>query len=197
MKIVEQRLREIPRGSPDSIGYFEFGLYQGFSFWYANNLAHAMGLNLEFHGFDSFEGLPPSSVDIHKNWSPGSYACSLEDVRASLAKWGMPLRFLLHEGWYSREMFAGVRRQVALPAPAIVVIDCDIYESAREVLRFLEDLMPKGTILIFDDYNAFGGDPNHGERKALAEYEASHPRFSRQSLFSFGPYGEAFLVTAV
>jgi len=55
-------------------GHYEFGLYRGFSFWYANNLANDMGINLEFHGSDTFEGLPPSEVDIHRNWQPGSYA---------------------------------------------------------------------------------------------------------------------------
>lgn len=37
-------------------GYYEFGLYRGFSFWFANNLAHDLGLRLDFHGFDSLRG---------------------------------------------------------------------------------------------------------------------------------------------
>ena len=182
-------------GAP--IGLYEFGLYQGFSFWYANNLAKEMGLNLEFHGFDSFEGLPPSDVDIHRNWTPGSYACSLEQVENSFAKWGMPLPYHLHKGWFSPELFARIRQSHALPVPGIVLVDSDIYESAREVLAFVGTFMVKDTILLFDDFNAFRGDPNHGERKALAEFEATHPTFRKKHLYSFGPYGEAFLVEAL
>ncbi len=179
---------------PEEIGFYEFGMYQGFSFWYANNLAHEMGLKMEFHGFDSFQGLPQSVVDIHRNWSAGSYACSLEQVQDSLAKWGMPLRYHLHQGWYSQELFTKISERHSLPVPGIILIDCDLYESAREVLAFLDSVMTSNTILMFDDYNAFGGDPNHGERKALAEFESSHPGFRKERLFAFGPYGEAFRV---
>lgn len=186
-----------PANNAKPIGFYEFGLYQGFSFWYANNLAREMGLNCEFHGFDSFEGLPISTVDIHKNWTQGSYACSLEQVEASFTKWGMPLKYHLHKGWYSDELFSTVRQQHALPSPGIALIDCDIYESACEVLSFLSTLMVKDTILMFDDFNAFRGDPNHGERKALAEFESAHPGFRKKHLFSFGPYGEAFQVEAI
>jgi O-methyltransferase len=178
-------------------GYYEFGLYRGFSFWYANNLANDMGINLEFHGFDSFEGLPPSVVDIHRNWQPGSYACGLEQVTSWLEQWKMPLPYALHKGWYSAELFAGVEMQYDLPAPAIAVIDSDLYESATEVLRMLRPRLSAGTILLFDDFNAFAGDDNHGERRALREFESKYPSFRKTHLFSFGPYGEAFEVTAV
>jgi len=150
------------RRSGEEIGFYEFGLFQGFSFWYANNLAYEMGMSMEFHGFDSFQGLPPSEVDIHRNWAPGNYACSLEQVQDSLTKWGMPLKFHLHRGWYSKQLFSTVAKRHALPVAGIALIDCDLYESAREVLSFLETLMAKNTILMFDDYNAFGGDSNHG-----------------------------------
>jgi len=71
---IHRALRRLAARGQVSSGYYEFGLYRGFSFWFANNLANDMGINLKFHGFDSFEGLPPSKVDIHRNWQPGSYA---------------------------------------------------------------------------------------------------------------------------
>jgi O-methyltransferase len=178
-------------------GYYEFGLYRGFSFWFANNLAQDLGLKLEFHGFDSFEGLPPSNVDIHRNWQPGSYACGLEQVTTWLEQWKMPLPYRLHKGWFSAELFAGIEKQYALPAPTIVVIDSDLYESATEVLRMLAPRLRVGVILLFDDFNAFAGDNNHGERRALSEFESNHPSFRKTHLFSFGPYGEAFEVSAL
>jgi O-methyltransferase len=178
-------------------GYFEFGLYRGFSFWFANNLAKEMGIKLEFHGFDSFEGLPPSEVDLHRNWQPGNYACSLEQVSSSLKQWGMPSPYTLHKGWYSAPFFAEIERRQPLPAPMIAVIDSDLYESATEVLQMLHPRLCVGTLLLFDDFNAFAGDPNHGERRALREFETVHPSFRKSSLFSFGPYGEAFEVTAL
>lgn len=178
-------------------GYFEFGLYSGFSFWFANNLAKEMGFELEFHGFDSFEGLPPSEVDVHRNWSPGNYACSLEHVSSSLTKWGMPLPYKLHKGWYSESFFAKIEQRHKLPIPSIAIIDSDLYESATEVLKMLRPFLRIGTLLLFDDFNAFSGDHNHGERRALQEFENAHPSFRKEPIFSFGPYGEAFEVTAI
>ena len=178
-------------------GYFEFGLYSGFSFWFANNLAQEMGLELDFHGFDSFEGLPASEVDVHRNWAPGSYACSFEQVRSSLEKWGMPLAYTLHKGWFSESFFTEINQRHKLPTPSIAIIDSDLYESATEVLKMLDPMLRIGTILLFDDFNAFSSDPNHGERRALQEFQDTHPSFQLKTMFSFGPYGKAFEVTAV
>lgn len=194
---VQRALARLAARGMTSGGYFEFGLYRGFSFWFANNLAKELGLELEFHGFDSFEGLPPSEVDLHRNWQPGSYACSLEQVEAQYAKWGMPLPYTLHKGWYSPELFADIDQRFELPCPAIAVVDSDLYESAVEVMRMLAPRLRVGTILLFDDYNAFGGDPDHGERRAMRDFEQAHPRFRKEHLFSFGPWGEAFEVTAI
>jgi O-methyltransferase len=172
-------------------------LYKGFSFWFANNFAHEIGLNLRFYGFDSFEGLPKSNVDIHRNWKEGSYSASIEDVNASLNKWGMQLPYSLIKGWYSKKLFEKMQREQPFDNPIIVVIDCDLYESAIEVLNFIHPKMSIGLILLFDDWNAFSGDENHGERRAVKEYENNNPSFKKSSLFSFGTYGEAFEVVNI
>ena len=39
--------------------YYEFGLYRGYTFWYAQHAADRAGLaTMRFFGFDSFAGLP-------------------------------------------------------------------------------------------------------------------------------------------
>ena len=39
--------------------YYEFGLFRGFTFLTAYQTAESLGIsNMQFHGFDSFEGLP-------------------------------------------------------------------------------------------------------------------------------------------
>lgn len=174
--------------------YLEFGLYSGFSFWFANNLANEMNLQMDFYGYNSFEGLPESRIDIHKNWAPGNYACTKDQCEMSFEKWGMPKAYFLHKGWYSEEFFGSIPKP---PAPSVVVIDCDMYESAAAVLSYLKGIIKIGTILIFDDFNAFAGDVNHGERRALREFEAINPSFKKKHMWKFGPYGEAFEVIAI
>ena len=83
------------------------------------------------------------------------------------------------------------------PPPLIAVIDSDLYESAAEVLQMLRPKVRIGMLILFDDFNAFAGDPNHGERRAIREFEAANPTFRKSQLFSFGLYGEAFEVTSI
>lgn len=173
---------------------YEFGVYRGFSFWYANQLAKQFGFNYEFYGFDSFEGLPQSQVDIHRNWSEGSYACDLISVNHQLDKWGMPLPFKLFKGFFSDISFAKFEKENDLKRCCIAVVDSDLYESCVEVLSYLKPKLGDEPIILFDDYNAFNSHNNHGERKALSEFKLANPQFNFTELFSFGPYGQAFQV---
>jgi O-methyltransferase len=39
--------------------YYEFGVFKGYAFWYAQHIAGQLGLHhMRFFGFDSFTGLP-------------------------------------------------------------------------------------------------------------------------------------------
>lgn len=172
---------------------YEFGVFRGFSFWFANQLAAQFHFDFESYGFDSFEGLPPSNVDFHRNWKPGSYACTKEAVEENLHKWGMPLPYVLHKGYFSEALFDAFEASHPAKTCRLAIIDSDLYESAVEVLHYLaKKIQTEPIIVLFDDFNAFGGDPNHGERKALAEFTSTQAQFSFSPLFSFGQYGQAF-----
>ena len=54
-----------------------------------------------------------------------------------------------------------------------------------------------GSILLFDDFNAFDKDDNHGERRALKEFEIANPKFIKKHLYDFGWHGTAFMVESV
>jgi len=59
-------------------GYYEFGLFKGFSLWFAERISHDyVGSDFHSYGFDSFEGLPDTKVDkLDLFWSKGEYAAS-------------------------------------------------------------------------------------------------------------------------
>ena len=48
--------------------------------------------------------------------------------------------------------------------------------------------------MLFDEYNAFNKDDNHGERKALKEFEINNPSFQKQHLFDFGGEGNGGII---
>ena len=196
--------RSIVRGGERNLlegyGYYEFGLFKGFSLWFAEQVSRDYrGRDFCFYGFDSFEGLPKSQVDIDPVfWAEGNYAASLEFVTAKLKEHGTDLqRVKLYKGWFSKTLFDSLRQDERFLPVSICVIDSDLFESCVEVLNFIKDLLVPGSILLFDDYNAFNKDDSHGEIRALLEFEQKNSSFRKEHLFDFGWHGVAFRVTAV
>ena len=149
---------------------------------------------MRFFGFDSFEGLPqPIEIDQDGGFKKGSYACPLTEVERNLTKrkvdWN---RTFLIDGFYDGTLNADTKRRYDIRESALVLIDCDLYASARSVLRFLEDVVREGTILMFDDWNCFSQDPNKGERKAFREFLEENPHIWAEEFVSFGWHGQSF-----
>ena len=77
----------------------------------------------------------------------------------------VPCRFPLQRLVFRRAFRGDTEEQIALPARAITVVDSDLYESEIEVLRMLGPRLRVGTNMLFDDFNAFTCDDNHGVRR--------------------------------
>ncbi|MEO8293426.1 MAG: TylF/MycF/NovP-related O-methyltransferase [Actinomycetota bacterium] len=178
--------------------YFEFGLYRGASFSVAHRLAgrYRLGPQMRFFGFDSFQGLPePAGVDVAGEFRKGDYACSRAGVTATLNRRGADWsRIHLVEGWYDRSLTEELKRSLAPAKVGVALVDCDLYESTVPVLRFLTSLLQEGSILLFDDWDCFGGSEQKGERRAFREFLEENPRFAAERWIRFGRRGQAFVV---
>jgi hypothetical protein len=53
---------------------------------------------------------------------------------------------------------------------SIIWIDGDLYSSARDVLKFIQNFLQNGTIIIFDDWFSYRGSPALGEQRAFYEW---------------------------
>lgn len=177
--------------------YWEFGVFRGFSFWFAEMVARQhKPSDFYFYGFDSFEGLPKSKVDGSKPaFAGGHYAVSQEFTVKKLKELGVDFtKAKLFKGFYSKELFSKLQKNNTFLPISICTVDVDIYESCVEVLDFIKDYLVAGSIILFDDYNCFFEDDNHGERRALREFEQKNPKFKKEHLFDFGWHGAAFRV---
>lgn len=126
----------------------EFGVYQGLGL---ESIAERSRINLgggiPIYGFDTFEGMPKTSVTLHDNcaeiWRPGGYAdTSMEAVQkrvpeAHLIKGNFNTLPALITYGIDRVRFAR--------------LDCDLYESYRDALRLLSPSLWYGTVLLFDE----------------------------------------------
>lgn len=184
----------------DDYGYYEFGLFKGFSFWFAEQISRPYAdQGFRFYGFDSFQGMPRPGIDKKiPQWSKGTYSASLEFVESILKQNGTDLsRIKLFKGYYFTRYFKQLEAKEKFPPASICVIDSDLYESCVPVLEFIGKHLVKGAFLIFDDYNIHIDNKKHGEARALQEYEERHPEFSKEYLFSFNPCGVVFRVISV
>jgi O-methyltransferase len=197
---IEQCLRRLGESDPGRSGdYMEFGVFKGYAFWHAQRIARASRLDsMRFFGFDSFAGLPaPKGVDAtpDETFYQGQYACKKATVEHNLNARGVDWdRTFLIEGFFAESLTAATREAYGMERVALALIDCDLYESTVQVLAFLGPLMDHGTILMFDDWNAFDGDDDRGQRRAWREFLAKHDQWSAEPWFSYGHYGQVFVV---
>jgi O-methyltransferase len=176
--------------------YYEFGLFRGYTLHHAEKTARKLQFDaMSFHGFDSFQGLPVvEGIDrMGQQFFEGQFACSKEGVTANLRRHGTDLsRVTLTEGFFCDSLTEELKRRSDFARAAVAFIDCDLYSSTRDVLAWLESLLQDGSMLLFDDWFAFGGAKELGQQKAFAEFQAQHPAWAVDHLFDFEPDGRVF-----
>ena len=193
--------------------YLEFGVYQGDSFAAAyraihkererrssflNGSASHQGVpqtRLRCFAFDSFSGLPEGPGPRHADYAPGSYACPQDRFTRNIIKLGVDLKdVVIVPGFYDKTLNDQTKEQHQLRRAAIVMVDCDLYESTVPVLEFVTDLVDQGTILIFHDWFRFSGSPNCGEQRACREWLGRNPHLELVEFWREGPQSVSFLV---
>jgi O-methyltransferase len=177
--------------------YYEFGLFKGYSLWYAQKTANVFGeKKMKFYGFDSFEGLPvPEGIDNTDEFYPGQFACSKEQVVENITSHQGDMKTItLIEGFYDRSLKKELIKQYGMRKASIIFIDCDLYSSTKDVMEFIKPLLMKHTLLLFDDWNTFNGDMNKGESKAFSEFKKQYPNITFEKDFAFCWHGQAFRV---
>jgi len=132
----------------------EFGVASGNTI---NIIANAAG-NREVHGFDSFEGLPEDWTGHLETKGSFSTKGILPKVRSNVT---------LHKGWFS-ETISKFKEQHT-DTIAFLHIDCDLYQSTREVLWSLADKLVEGTVIEFDEYFNYPNWQQH-EFRAWQEF---------------------------
>ena len=134
--------------------YLEFGVFKGQTLRFMASRKPAA----EFHGFDSFEGLP-------EDWHGFNLAKNAFSVGGKLPD--VPSNVTLHKGWFSDSLPKW--REAHSGSVAFMHIDCDLYSSTVDILTYLADRIQPGTIILFDEYFNYPNWENH-EYKAWQEF---------------------------
>jgi len=199
--------------------YLEFGVFSGGSFISAfrtlkqvykhatedpyhsadyHAKARAAWEGIRFFAFDSFAGLPSTNgLDIHTNvFTGGKFSCNVEDFTENLRSHSCELdKIVIVPGWFDDTCCDDTLKKHNLRKASIVHIDCDLYESTKVVLKFISPLLADGTVIIFDDWYCFRGDPRLGEQRAFAEWTEMMPEWIFTQYQKEGPWRNSFIAT--
>ena len=176
--------------------YFEFGVWRGKTFRWAHVMKRRYGLtDMKLWAFDSFSGLPEIADTRDNIWKQGQFACSLAEFREILAAAGVrPHEYETVAGFYSESLDDNAHQRIGDRQAAVVYIDCDLYESTADALKFVARHLAHGAVLCFDDYYNYKAAPDQGEARALAELRASNPGLDIIPYFNYSPLGASFIV---
>jgi O-methyltransferase len=173
--------------------YAEFGVWTGRTFVEAWRMGTSLRDSRRYFAYDSFEGLPDAGgIDGDGRFKPGEFSHSRQAFEGRLRRARVPARDVeIVEGFYDDSL------DLAAPEPrsvAIAWVDCDLYASTVPVLEFLTDRLAQGSVLLFDDWFCFKGDPTKGEAKACAEWLERNPQITLVPWRQFNWAGQAFIV---
>jgi len=148
-------------------------------------------------GFDSFEGLPEiAEIDKQPIWQKGKLAFAEECFIKRVLDHGMPRHKLkTFKGFYDTSLSEDLKASLLPSKAAVIYIDCDLYTSTVPVLEFIVDFLQVGTVIVFDDWYCFYGDPQRGEQLAWGSFGDAILNFVSPNLS--GPMRPSALSTSV
>jgi hypothetical protein len=175
--------------------YLEFGCHGGMTFELAHKYKHIAGLDIKLYGFDSFQGLPkPKGVDLHTQWKEGLFAMNMKDFTEKLKDRGLKeTEYILVPGFYDESLKANPPKKIGITNAALVYIDCDLYESTVPVLNYILPILQTGTIVAFDDFYCFNGDPERGGQLALKEFLQKNSEIKMIDYLHIDWHGKSFI----
>jgi O-methyltransferase len=189
--------RLMGRYGADSLGdYVEFGVYNGTSLIAMDRVLNELGLNhVRLFGFDSFEGLPGTAeFDDAGYWQPGAYQSDMEFTLRVLKTYNVRMeRVVLIKGFFESTLTPELKQTHRLQKASVIMVDCDMYLSAKEVLRFCQQLIVDEAMVVFDDWHTLA-DKGLGEKRAFDEFLNEHSCLEANEFGDYPPYGKVFFV---
>ncbi len=69
-----------------------------------------------------------------------------------------------------------------------------MYESAQGRSDGVAPILQEGTVLLFDEWFSYKGNPSKGEARAFFEFLEAHPEWGAQHYQAYGPYSNSFIL---
>lgn len=147
--VVLSQLEKVLRQGIDG-AVVEFGCYVGTTSLFIRRILDVHKDEREFHVYDSFEGLPPKTIEdasrAGEQFQAGELAVSKKQFLQQFQKAGLRPPFV-HKGWFDELTATEVPPQIAF-----AFLDGDFYASIRDSLKLVLPRLQPGGVIIVDDY---------------------------------------------
>ena len=184
--------------------YVEFGVASGNSMRsaeIAERRSHSNSLGIKrvrrnLYGFDTFSEFSSQSLDdSHKVWNGNDFSIEIERVKRRFKKYKK--RIMLYKLDLSKVFInkQDINLFIKDEYIGIVLLDMDLGDPTYKALDWIAPKLRSGSIIIFDEFFAFAGDPNKGEHQAWSKFIKEHPEINYRNFFQYGDGGIAFQIT--
>lgn len=171
----------------ENIGDFlEFGVGHGTSMrlMYEELVAAKLD-HVRLFGFDSFAGLP---FDDENEWEEGQFKVDYDEVVHTLRSHEIVMeRVTLVKGFFQDTLNEEIVDKHGLLKASLIMVDCDLYTSAKEALAFCAPLILDEAIIFFDDWEP-SAQMNKGEKRAFDEFLQNNPEFEAAAVGVYNLY---------
>lgn len=177
--------------------FFEFGCHSGRTFSAAINAARFLKMEgVEFHAFDSFEGLPDTDEE-DGYFERGTFNTSESDfIKIVKRRTGLALEpEFVHKGFYADSLTRSLLRR--LPRIGMVHVDVDLYSSTAALFDFIKPLLCDGTLVLFDDWYCYPKGTEGGEGLATRQFLEANTEFRLIPWKAYSTFGQSFFVEIV
>jgi O-methyltransferase len=177
--------------------YVEFGCWTGMTFVMAYRESRRAGLGCKLWAFDSFLGLPEPKgpEEDYPTWVKGAMRTTLDEFHSIMKRKGVPASAYTVVPGYYEETLSSPGSVQEFPADiCFAYIDCDLYQSAKAILKFLIPWLKPAMLIAFDDYYCYTRSGISGERRACAEAFGANSDWRMVPYIQYGWSGMSFVI---
>ena len=179
--------------------YFEFGCHRARTFSFALMEARKRNMKINFHAFDSFEGLP-FYKDMEKQnhlMKHGALTTSKEEFLKIVNRFKYYKKNIkVVKGYYEDSLNPSLLKKYKKNKikVALINLDCDLVQPVEKALKFCLNFAVDGTILYVDDYYlTFKGNPRKGIPAKINQI-ISNSKFFLEPYLNVGCTAKSFMM---
>ncbi len=136
----------------------EFGVWNGNNLLLIKKILDYFKLKKKLYGYDHFKGMPKEAKDYKRN----NFSGDKKLIKYIIKFFGLKKILLIDDDILNLKKHLKSFKKLSL-----IYIDCDIYETTKEILEKLSKKLSKGGIIVFDEGNQ---KKNVGETLAMRKF---------------------------